>query len=261
MSSKFKATFTPQRTEVDAPSYGTFEKPTEELLGSLYGYPTKDAGLLPPVVRSFDPSMRAFLVERTPFYANISFKNCRAGSNSAPHIVYSIPVPWTVYLVRLNDLYCPEELYVWARPGQIHSEDDPLFYLPLPNTYENGGTCLGRASFGGVGSGGYDSISHALSLAVNTYWTTSSNTDLDYWMSDDHSRAFSQVSGDRIPPYNGPAFLKSWSKMRSDDVMKVKMRRSSTRTVADALHLMRVANNVPVDAASLQNLLMSRVMR
>lgn len=250
---KYKVTISSSRSTIESMNIGNINNvPTDRFLSGLLGFPTLDAGILPPVVRSFDPTMRNFLVERLPFYASVSYKDCGASSQAERPAVYSIPIPWTVYNVTLDENYQPNFVQIWCRPEQLQSEEDELYYLPLPNLYQDGRTCLGAAEFGNVR---VESIADGISVAVNAFWTSSFNRDLDYFIRGDSLRGIIAKTGDRSAQRNPINLFKTWSKMSIKDVLDTKFMPSLTPTVAQAMLNFNRSSNVPNDAFSLENIL------
>lgn len=247
----YKVTFTSSTTTMTGPMSG--EAPTDKVLGSMMGFPSMDTGILPPVIRSFNPTMTSFLVERTPFMAGISYKNCGARGPSR-HEVYDIAIPWTTYHISLNNQYRPISVAMWCRNSQMYDESDGLAYLPLPNTYYNGGTCLGSAEFGYAP---IDSIGEAISLAINAFWTSSFNADLSDWCNASHSGFITDSKG-RGPGGSGINVLTNWTKLSVADVLELPWHKVTT--VGEVLDNMN-RHNAPFDRNSLVNSISGTIQR
>lgn len=245
-------TFTSTETRLSGTVVGSQKAPTDKVLASMMGFPSMDAGLLPPVVRSFNPTMTSFLVERTPFIAGISYKNCGARGSSS-HTVYEIAVPWTTYHISLGSGYRPTSLAMWCRGSQMYDEDDGLAYLPLPNTYSTGSTCLGSAEFGFAN---ISSIGEAISLAINAFWTSSFNADLHEWLASSYSGFIKDSYG--RSSNDGVQILKNWSKLSVNEVLDLPWVRVTT--VRNVLENMN-RHNVPFDYNSLINSISSTMAR
>jgi hypothetical protein len=193
-----------------------------DVIRELFGFPVEHSNILPPVVRCFNPSMSAFLVERTPFVASIWYKN--AGTHDHGEFVnYKIPIPWTVYLVILDAENNPIELGAWARPSQMYVEEDELYHLPMPNVYDGGGTCFGTAKL----DSGRDkmTIGDGITAAIQGFWSSQFNNDLSWypyiaeWIGADPSK---YDWGDVA------LAMEAWSQLGIQDVMNAPMRKETT---------------------------------
>lgn len=214
---KVTVEFSPSETSFKGSLGFPMKKPTDTVVSQLMGYPTKDSGILPPVVRSFSNNMRNFIVERTPFFARINYKNCKA-RGLASHQVLEVPIPWTVYQISLNELMIPFAVSIWMRPSQIYSEDDGLYFLPMPNYYDGGLTCLGGGDFPSlVNLSETPTISSAISMAINAFWTSSFNTDLEYFMMAGYNDPLRKKAGHSFN--GGLDQLKFMSTLSMEDMM------------------------------------------
>lgn len=242
--SKFKVTLGPKKSYISSSLYGELSCKTDKLISGMTMQPAMDSGILPPVVRSFDPQMRNFLVERTPFFANISYKNVKAG-HSGNNVLYQLPIPWTTYLIQLDANNTPTEVRIYCRTSQMYTEEDELCYLPIPNLWADGRTCLGVASFGHI-KGGFKNVNQALTIAINAFWTSNFNADLNDWLN--LCRPWLNAFGGKVGVSAGQ-ILKAWSKLSMQELLSVKF--ETLTYVGDALETLNRSSNVPVDEASL----------
>lgn len=155
----------------------SYKKKSNRAIAQMMALPPAPTGILPPVVRSFSPDMRRFVVERKPFVTHMKY---HAKSLEIKR-EFEIPIPWTIYYIELDESFRPEVVYIWCRPEQIYADDDKLYFLPMPNLYWESKTCLGNSDFGRavVEEGGSFTIADGINQAINTFWTSRFNDDLE----------------------------------------------------------------------------------
>lgn len=183
----FKLTIDTNETTLEHPlAMGSRIKVSTDVLAKRFFESTAiDSGLLPPVVRWISSDFKRFIVERPPFEASIRVKIGCASNDEAEWRSYKIPIPWTVYCIRLdpksNSLV---ELYVFSRPEQIFTEADELFSLPVPNTYGHGEVCVGHSMDSDKMTGW--STEQTLNHVINNFWSSEFNIDLSDFLDPSH---------------------------------------------------------------------------
>lgn len=215
------------------------EVASNSVVREIFGLPTAASALLPPVVRCFNPSMDCFLVERTPFIASIWYKD--VGTHDKGEFVnYHIPIPWTVYLIRLDSANVPTNMWVWGRPSQMYIEEDELYHLPLPNVHEGGLTCIGTVDWRGSQM---QTVGDGITSAIQAFWGSQFNRDLGWVL---HCPAY-----DGTAAIDGDDIMRSWEKMSIQDAMSATMYKESTVGQVISEHL--TANPAMLPPAGMVN--------
>ena len=201
-------------------------------------------GLLPPAVRWLSPDRKIVVFERPPVMQNIEIiqaKRDKIGenSNSFNKIVYTIPLPWTVYMAFFNADYEPVKLKVYVRNEPLTSMDDPIFMIPLHNFYYDSSLCnpIWNEFYDGI-----NTLAMGVERAFNMVWNSGFNYDLvDALSLAQHSGVFQQFWQDprSVIPKNlhpkmvGDNFLDFylyWSQLPISDVLSTKWNSPSTST-------------------------------
>lgn len=108
---------------------------------------TVSSGILPPAVKAIG---RNYIVyERPPRHQNIFFiagtvdeinEAEEEGDSFIPY-VYSIPLPWQLYIVTFDDNFYCSQVYMYFMQGPLTSPDQNLYLASLPNFFANGLLC------------------------------------------------------------------------------------------------------------------------
>lgn len=139
-----------------------------------------ELGLLPPVVRYLSPDFTTIIIERPPTTQTIAFKNAHKAVKGVKADLYTIPIPWQVYLIRLgvnkDDVYI-SSLAIYFRKSQIWGEDDELYRTYLPNMWNGQGTvCTGvEPKAVPIES---TTVAQLVNEAIAQFWSSEFNTDL-----------------------------------------------------------------------------------
>lgn len=100
------------------------------------------SGLLPPVVRWVREDQRLWLFERPPAFCTLTYRDAmmhdeeRKGQSR----LYTIPVPWQVYLVNLTGQ--SPEMHHYVRNAPLSSLNDRVGVYLLPNLDDDGWACV-----------------------------------------------------------------------------------------------------------------------
>ncbi len=241
---------TPDHSEI---YHGTnaYTRNAEKSLSTMMKQPPRNTGILPAVVRSFSPDMKQWLVERTPFRTHLTWRD---KLNTGDTMEWEINIPWTLYYIILNDSYQIVSVSMFALAGQIFADDDPLYQIPLPNIYRGGEICFGEADVHSQmqALGNDPQLSSVLSIAINAYWSSSYNSDLEDWQ-----YATPEGLGGSDEFYRGGymnEMLDDWAQLSMEDVLKLRWR-ESTAKLPDLLYKNLVTTEYPQTAQALADYL------
>lgn len=236
------------------PNQGT--KDAVSLLNS-FKLPDKAPKLLPPAIRWISSDHRLVVFERPPMKQRIEYVGTKKESVTPSRIatakVYEVPIPWSVYLIVMNDEYLPVKIKVFARNSSLVSLEDTLGLMPLPNFYINSALC--PPTFG-VYEGNPTCLADGLNIAYNMVWNSGWNYDLldAITVSNSLSRPFFCSYGTSNDMVN--AWFRTWSQYTMEQILQCSWappaadQRSPNRnpiTLADALSVARneTANDTP----------------
>jgi len=134
-------------------------------------------GILPPAVRWVSSDMRQAIFERPPaeYFLDVAWAS-KFDAETATHKSWTVPVPWTVYLVIFDEYFTPIGISVLGRRGPLESiETDTGFLLPLFNLYADSKLCMPTV-------GGFEDHPETLAWGVqeafNMVWNSGFNLDL-----------------------------------------------------------------------------------
>lgn len=105
------------------------------------------SGILPPAVKAIGKNYVVY--ERPPRYQNVFFipgtvdeinEGEEEGESFIPD-VYSIPLPWQLYVATFDDNFYCSEVYMYFMQGALTSSDQSLHLVTLPNFFANGLLC------------------------------------------------------------------------------------------------------------------------
>jgi hypothetical protein len=169
----------PERYEYELKKTGSILPEVEDkaLGDALFGHKYIDYGILPPAVRWISSDGLVVVFERPPRDHLLSYipRTRNKITDYDKEKRYVIPLPWTVYVVKFASDYTPYKIFVYTRPNQITSLDDPLSLLPLPNFYSNGELCNPMHGEIEVPN---PSLAAGISAAYNRVWNSGFNNDL-----------------------------------------------------------------------------------
>jgi len=111
----------PDLTQITDGDTVLYEAPTSKVADAYFGHSTIDLGLLPPAVRWISDDGRGIIVERPPQHVAITHKETE----------YNIPLPWTVYGIRLRTTGSIDQAKVFVRSLSISTPSDELYALPM----------------------------------------------------------------------------------------------------------------------------------
>jgi hypothetical protein len=132
-------------------SYGQIKANSAAILTNMFKIDAPRMGILPPAVRWYSHSGRAFLVERPPQVMSLQYYPAAAINvkSDLEKQILLIPLPWTVHLIEFKDhkLKDLSRIFLYGRNTPIQSMDDALYRLPLPNSMDHGQVCIGDRAF------------------------------------------------------------------------------------------------------------------
>ncbi|HJS83784.1 MAG TPA: hypothetical protein VJ742_13225 [Nitrososphaera sp.] len=150
---------------------------TLNVANNFYGLAGKSIGLLPPALRWVSPDGQYIIAERPPQLATIQFREARRGDTRVSLVAYTIPIPWTVYAIKLHQNVF-SHLRVFARTSPIVSERDQLFHLCLPNiSLGTGEVCTGQI-YAEKDFSKYD-LAAIVQEILTGFWDSEFNHDLE----------------------------------------------------------------------------------
>ena len=125
------------------------------------------------------------IVERPPTLQRILYKNVPA-SVTEDAISYRLNLPWqffwfvldaTVMTTRNEDqvIWSPQTWGVFWSKTPFESLETEVTWAHMPNCWQNGTIC-----FGSTNVRANESIGHFIDAAINTFYTSEFNKDLDY---------------------------------------------------------------------------------
>jgi hypothetical protein len=120
--------------------------PEEALVEKIQGLGMPSTGLLPANILWVSSTGRQVIFERPPRRVTVTYTpstvhEIENGEGDEP-ITLSLPMPWTVYAAVFDRDYQVRNLKLYAAPSQITEVTQYLYYLPLPNLYEDCRFCL-----------------------------------------------------------------------------------------------------------------------
>lgn len=205
------------------------EVPTGEVAKIFFDNTQRDTGLLPPVVRYVSSNLRAFLIERPPFVANITY------SFEDKTYTYAIPIPWNVYYILTqkegNEVHL-SAFQVWFRNEPIYTEEDPLYHLPLPNR-GSGYVCPSLTKIK------EDDIGFMLNAFISGFWDSAFNNDIS--LKESHVPEYFKKNFD-LDSRDWNTLFSRWSKLNLDQMLDIGYVPSS-KTVGELIQIAESAAN------------------
>jgi hypothetical protein len=147
-----------------------------KMFGRLARQQPRDTGVFSFDVRWVSHDGEAAMFEVPPARRLVTFTNARQSMAESGHKkVHSLLLnfPRTVIGVRLQS-FVPTVVYSFVIRNPIEDDKDPLFLLPLPNTYASGSICLPS----GERRLDQQSFADGLLAAWEAVWDSRFNTDL-----------------------------------------------------------------------------------
>lgn len=226
--------------------------PTDKLAARYFNTTKKDSGLLPPVVRYTSPDFTGFIVERPPTTVRIEFKSVVA-SMTGQSIPYYLPLPWMIYALKFNtpELKKLDYMYVFGRNEPIFSEDDKLYFVPIPNIWKNGYACQGKAAFADflwkLGEG--SDTNTAVNGIINHFWQSGFNMDIGDWLYKGLPEYFKEALGTLQD--NATSVMQYWAELSPAELLDVAFKEldrgdtgSTLHTVGDVIKQLSCGNNI-----------------
>lgn len=202
------------------------EVSTDALATEFFGSTTTKGNLFPPVVRYVSSDFLKFIVERPPTTVKILYKDAKQGNHSIEPKEVKLNLPWMVYAIQFakrNGVLVLASLYVYGRNTPLFSEDETLYYVPLPNTYANGSVCLdyiATSLFEGMNASDYQTI---LNAVINAFWDAPFNNDLDAFHT---ARYVPETIGNMVELtcdgfYSPATIIEAWASLSEYDVLEM----------------------------------------
>lgn len=147
----------------------------------------KDTGIMPAGFLGITNNYIVF--ERPPEYRNVFIIPALVsdiGKESEEH-VYRIPIPWTLYFVRMTSVineetgqtdYYPSDVRMHFMQTNLRDHDQEVFLAPIPNFYGNGNLCRPMfASMDDIERYSKD-VAGCIQAAYDWIWNCGTNLDL-----------------------------------------------------------------------------------
>jgi len=171
-----------ERLEVEAFVWGIrrrFMLPNDKDYFDSVSHRTNSSGLLFPTIRYVSPDKSWVIMEKRPQEMALNIYPALLSSISSSGIIkFLLPIPWTVYAIRLNEYGFPVESYIFARNRTINSDDDRLYLLPLPNCYDSGRLCLPSEEESSAVTTSIN-LGESINIAYHKIWSSNFNMDLN----------------------------------------------------------------------------------
>jgi len=149
----------PEETTIyDDDGKAIVKKPTERVANAYFGSSPFDLGLLPPAVRWISNDGRGLIIERPPQIVETD--------------TYKIPLPWTIYALRVEEELKITTAKLFVRPFSLSSHDDELYSFPFPGISDEDDFFLGM-QFSPMGE-----IGQQIQPFIDNFWTQASTSSL-----------------------------------------------------------------------------------
>lgn len=151
---------------------------SERFVTAMSSHGIVDSGLLPAAVRYISNSKNLIVFERPPMIMPLTYIPTKlevTESYARKAQTYELPIPWTVYVVALDERCDPIHTNVYMRGSSITSMSDAVYALPLPNFYYDSSMCPPITNK-------YEdhpiTLAHAVAETYNRVWDSGWNFDL-----------------------------------------------------------------------------------